>query len=294
MVRDQPSQTAEGVCLFRAMERERPPDARILDDPYAEHFLGAAYRATLSAFRLTGRLGQAAQQYAPGVSTFVVARHRFIDDALVSALAGGVEQVVLLGAGYDSRGYRFADALGGRPLFELDFPATSRAKRRIVNEGPFTAGPVEHVAIDFLREGIADRLRATRFKEGARTFFVWEGVAMYLTRSAVKDTLAALRSLSAPGSELAMDFWFLLDAPDALTTVHRAGPNLLQWLGEPITLSMHPEDVGAFLAREGFELADLADAAELERRYVRDDRHVYPACYCVLARHGAREARETA
>ena len=74
-----------------------------------------------------------------------------------------------------------------------------------------------------------------------------------------------------------------------MATVHRTGPNLLQWLGEPITLSMHPEDVGAFLAREGFELADLADAAELERRYVRDERRVYPACYCVLARQRSQE-----
>lgn len=283
-MRDQPSQTAEGVCLFRAMERQREVAERILDDPFAEHFLSPAGRATLGAFRMTGALGRFAQQLAPGVSTFVVSRHRFIDDALAAALEEDVEQVVLLGAGYDSRGYRFADRLAGRPVFELDFPATSQAKRRAVARGSFPATNVKHVPIDFLEERIDERLVAAGFKAGARSFFVWEGVSMYLTRDAVKRTLEAVRTLAAPGSELAMDFWFLLDAPDALATMHRTSPSLLQFLGEPVTLSMHPEDAGAFFDREGFTLADLATAEELERRYVRDGRSVYPACYCVLAR----------
>ena len=285
-MRDQPSQTAEGVCLFRAMERERAADGRIVDDPYAVHFLGPAARATLAAYRLSGWLARRAQEQAPGVSTFVVARHRFIDDALTGALADGAEQLVLLGAGYDSRAYRFADALADRTVFELDFPSTSQAKRRIVEQHADRLPDVDlkWVPIDFLSERIDERLVSAGFKVGARSFFVWEGVSMYLTRAAVKETLRVVREVAAPGSELAMDFWFLLDAPDLVSALHRASPNLLQWLGEPVTLSMHPEDVGGFLAREGFEVDDLAPAEELERRYVHDDRTVYPACYCVLAR----------
>jgi len=285
-VRDQPSQTAEGVCLFRAMERQRPVGDRIVDDPYAERFLGAAGRAALSGFRLAGGLGRFAQDHAAGLSTFVVARHRFIDDALGRALDAGVEQVVLLGAGYDSRAYRFADALAGRPIFELDFPSTSRAKRDAVirHDRILPTTNVCHVPIDFLSERIDERLASAGFKTGAKSFFVWEGVSMYLTRAAVKQTLDTVRAVSGSDSELAMDWWYLLDAPDALGTFHRTSPSLLTWLGEAVTLSMHPEDVGAFLERQGFALVDLADAVELERRYVTDDRHVYPANYCVLAR----------
>jgi len=285
-MRDQPSQTAEVVCLFRAMERHRAADERIVDDPYAEHFLGTATRAALTAFRMTGRLGLFAQEHAPGVSTFVVARHRFIDDALTRALASGVEQLVLLGAGYDSRAYRFAEEIGARPVFELDFPSTSAAKRRISVEHAdrFPDIALKRVPIDFLSERIDERLVSAGFKIGARSLFVWEGVSMYLTRAAVKETLNMLRAVAAPGSELAVDFWFLLDSPDVVSTLHRTGPNLAQWMGEPITLSMHPEDVGSFLEREGFELVEVADAGELERRYCHDGRRVYPACYCVLAR----------
>ncbi|MGH0028861.1 MAG: SAM-dependent methyltransferase [Myxococcota bacterium] len=285
-MRDEPSSTAESVCLFRAADRQRPVGTRILDDPYAELFLGAGTRAALAAFRATGWLGSRVERRVPGLAAFVVARHRQIDDWLVRALESSVEQVVLLGAGYDTRAQRFAKELRGRPVFELDFPATQRRKRRVVKQYAKRMPEVDvrWVPIDFLSERIDVKLLEAGFRPGARSFFVWEGVSMYLTREAVKETLRALRALAGLGSELAMDWWYLLDDPSALGTLHRATPSLLHLLGEPVTLSLHPEDVGAFLEREGYELLELADAAALEARYVRDDRSVYPATYLVLCR----------
>ena len=285
-MRDEPSQTAETVCLFRAADRLRAQEARVLDDPYAELFLGPASRAALAAFRATGWLGRRAERRVPGVAAFVVTRHRQIDDWLERALETELAQVVLLGAGYDTRAYRFARQLRGRRVFELDFPATSERKQRIVaqNARSLPEVRVEYVAIDFLSEKLDEKLLAAGFEPGAATFVVWEGVSMYLTRGAVKATLATLRRLAGLGSELAMDWWYLLDDPSAMGTAHRTGPAFLHLLGEPVTLSLHPEDVGAFLDREGYELEDLADAATLETRYVRDARHVYPATYLVLAR----------
>lgn len=282
-MRNRPSQTAEGVCLFRAMEYTRERALRVVEDAYAQHFLGTAMRATLSAFTSGGNRSQAARLANGKLASYVVTRHRYIDDALIKALGRGVEQVVVLGAGYDSRAYRLADTLGGRPVFELDFPATAAAKRRILTRKArqFPDTNVQHVAIDFLTQRIDDRLAEAGFAVGAPSFFVWEGVSMYLTRGAVKETLAAVRRVAAPGSQIAMDWWFLLDSPGAAR--ERIGPHLLQLLGEPVTLSMHPEDVGDFLRREKFRLLDLADATELERRYLRDARQVYAANYCVVA-----------
>ncbi len=285
-MRDEPSQTAETVCLFRASDRMRPPADRVVDDPYAELFLGAGARAALAAFRATGWLGRRAERRVPGIAAFVVARHRQIDEWLASALGAGAEQVVLLGAGYDTRAYRFAPSLLGRRVCELDFPATSERKQRILhqNEADLPEVDVEHVAIDFLSEKLDEKLLSAGFRPGTRTFFVWEGVSMYLTRRAVKDTLAALHRVAGLGSELAMDWWYLVDDPTALGTAHRTGPAFLHVLGEPVTLSLHPEDAPAFLEREGYELVELADAATLQERFVRDDRQVYPAVYLVLAR----------
>ena len=285
MVPNAPSQTAEAVCLMRATEQHRPPAERILDDPYAKLFLGQLARAALASWEASGTLGDLAARLSPGLAAYVLTRHRFIDDRLRRALAGDVKQLVLLGAGYDSRAYRFAAPLKGRPVFEVDFPATSRRKARILarRAAALPATDVRRVEIDFEADALEDRLRDAGFKKGARTFFVWEGVSMYLTRSAVKATLTTIRHITAPRSELAMDFWHLLDAPDLIATAYRMSANLLSLFGEPVTFGIHPEDVGAFLERLGYRVRDLADTADLERRYVHDGRRVAPGSYLVHA-----------
>ena len=285
-----PSRTAEVVCLFRAMEQRRNANARIVDDPFAHLFLGRSTRAALLAAAAAGPLAELPDRFLPGLATFVLARHRFMDDALAAALARTgnerVEQVLVLGAGYDTRAWRFAEALGGRPLFEVDFPSTSHRKRELArkHEAELPGTVVRRVEVDFLAETFERPLLQAGFSRGARTFIVWEGVSMYLTRSAIKQTLGLLRAMSAPASELVLDFWFLLDAPDVRAAAHRFSANLLHLLGEPVLFGIHPEDTGAFLEREGFELVDLAEPAALEQRYVRDRRVVYPANFTAHAR----------
>ena len=286
-MRNEPSRTAEAVCLFRASDQRRPPDARIVDDPYARYFLSLPFRAALTALEVTGRLGELAEEYSPGLIAYVLARHRFIDDAMVDALRQGrAEQVVLLGAGYDTRAQRFADLLGGRPVYELDFPATSKRKGQILADKRDVLPQVNlhRVEIDFLNQTIEEVLDGAGFTRGASTFFIWEGVSMYLTRAVVKGTLSTIVSLGGPGSELAMDFWYLLDDHSLLAAAHRASTNLLQLLGEPITFGIHPEDVGSFLERLGLELLEIAGGRDLEARYVKDDRSIYPGMYLVRAR----------
>lgn len=286
-MRDAPSTTAEAVCLMRASDQRRPAGERILDDPYAELFLGPLSKGALMTAKATGKLGELAEeQLLPGITTFILTRHRFIDDCLQAALSKSeIEQLVLLGAGYDTRAYRFHEALKDRSVFEVDHPMTSRRKASIVDSHSdrLPAREVRRVEIDFQTQRLDERLLECGFEQGRRSFFVWEGVSMYLTRAAIKDTLATIRQLGGPGSLVAMDFWYLIDTPDLLSTAHRAAANLLHFLGEPITFAIHPEDVGGFFEREGFQLLEQALAADLESRYVRDARRVYPATYVTLA-----------
>jgi methyltransferase (TIGR00027 family) len=272
---------------MRAADQLRAPSDRILDDPYAEGFLTRPWRAALAALRRTGRLGDRALDASPGVTTFVLARHRFIDDALAAAIVDpGIEQLVLLGAGYDSRAYRFASDLRDVTVFEVDHPATAARKAAVVAKhasGLPRAGIVR-VPVDFETQSLEERLVDAGFRRGARTFWAWEGVSMYLQRPAVQGTLATIRALSGPGSRLSMDFWYLVDEATWRGTLWRTTPGLLHLVGEPITFSMHPADARAFLAGQGLETLDLADADELGRRYVRDDRAVLPGMFVVTAR----------
>ena len=270
------------MTLARAGEAKRPEADRIIDDPYARRFLRPSGRAALAAWNSVGPASGLLDRLG---SAFVACRHRFIDDHLLTALDAGAEQVVLLGAGYDARAYRFCEQLAGRPVFEVDLAATSRRKAGIIerNRQHFPDANVHRVEIDFETQTLQDTLTAAGFTRGARTFVVWEGVIMYLTRVAIKGTVNALYELCGPGSRLAMDCWFLVDSPGPLGTARRAAPGAIALIGEPVTFAMHPEDMPDFLRRLEFAVVDLADAAELEKRYCTDGRSVEPSMFVVCA-----------
>jgi methyltransferase (TIGR00027 family) len=202
-------------------------------------------------------------------TTYVPLRHRFIDDHLAEALDEDVEQVVLLGAGYDTRAHRFADQLDGRPVFEVDLAPISRAKAATIarHAEEFPETNLVRVEIDFESQTLTDILPAAGFTVGAPSFVTWEGVPMYLTRAAVKATLDAVHELTAEGSLIAHDMWYLVDDPGPLGTARRTAPGALSLIGEPVTFGVHPEDYEDFLGHRGFEIVDLALAPELQQRY---------------------------
>lgn len=254
--------------MARAIECLKPPGERIVDDPWAELFLSPAGQRTLAAWRGT-RTGRLLRQLGVRGTSYVPLRHRFIDDHLAAALDGDVTQVVLLGAGYDTRAYRFAEQLAGRPVFEVDLAAISRAKAATIakHRGPFPSTNVVRVEIDFETQDLTEVLAAAGFQIGATTFFTWEGVPMYLTRAAVTTTLDAVHGLGGPGSQLAHDMWHLVDDPGLAGTARRIAPGALSLIGESITFGVHPEDYGRLLEHHGLRIVDLAFASELQARY---------------------------
>ena len=222
-------------------------------------------------------------------TAYLVSRETLVhpNDALSAALDAGIDQVLLLGAGYDTRAWRFAERLGKIPVFEVDHPSTAERKAKIVADSQLPVVDRRLVAVDFAVDRLEDRLADAGFRAGAPTFVVWEGVSMYLTRAAVRDTLQVLRRQTGPGSALVMDWWFMVDAQDAVSTVLRMSPQMLHFLGEPITFGIHPDDVADFARREGWTCAEIATAAALEARYLHDGRHVYPAMYVTRLEHPA-------
>jgi len=270
-LQSRPSLTAEAVTMARALEHLKPPAERVIDDPWAHLFLSGPGRRTIAAWSgsVTGRV---LRRLGASGTTYVPLRHRFIDEHLLAALRDGVDQVVLLGAGYDTRAYRFVDELDGRPVYEVDLAPISRAKAATIakHQNEFPAANVVRVEIDFESQALSDVLADAGFDVGGWTFCTWEGVPMYLTRAAVKATLDAVREICADGSQISHDMWFLVDDPGPLGSARRAAPGALSLIGEPVTFGVHPEDYEHFLARHGFHLVDLALASELQARYAPD------------------------
>jgi methyltransferase (TIGR00027 family) len=136
-----PSRTAELVALFRALETVRPPRRRLFEDPYAEPLLGTELRAVVALARVpvTGRLVyETIDRGWPGSRLWVVLRTRFIDDLVRSALNAGAAQLVLLGAGLDTRAHRIS-GLPPTPVFEVDEDATLQRTRERLRRAIRTA-----------------------------------------------------------------------------------------------------------------------------------------------------------
>jgi methyltransferase (TIGR00027 family) len=270
---DRASQTAELMAFQRGLESTRPARERLFTDPYAGPLLARRWRLLLACARIAParRLLEAIYDRAagPGPRASAVARTRLIDETMTGAVAG-VDQVVILGAGFDSRAYRLA-ALQDCTVFEVDQPATQAVKReRSAPLNGSAPASIRHVAVDFEHDDLRDSLIGCGYRPEAPAIFLWEGVTNYLTAAAVDGTLAAIRALAAPGSTLLFTYVdrAALERPDAF-------PEAARWLqavrrrGEPWTFGLAPAAVGAFLSDRGFSLRSDSSTAEAGQAYFR-------------------------
>src|SRR5262245_23523753 len=171
MMAERSSRTAEYMALFRALEScRRPASERLFQDPLAGAFLGPPLRLLAGAARVPpmGRLLAAAiDRRWPGARPSGVARTRLIDDAVLPALREGVEQVVLLGYGFDARPYRLPGLLAAR-VFEVDHPATlARKQRLLLRRLGRLPENVALVAVDLDRDDLGAALHAAGLRPDA-------------------------------------------------------------------------------------------------------------------------------
>jgi methyltransferase (TIGR00027 family) len=258
--------TAEAAAAARACGALQSDPAVRCGDHLAIHFVGPGFRFFLLP-GLRGGFVKAYEWRAPGVLFHHVARTKHIDALVAGELDGGVKQLVILGAGYDTRAYRFAERLQGRRAFEVDHPATSAMKRKRVARAVGPPPPhVAYVPVNFLEEQIEERLLAAGYDRSLVTLFVWEGVTPYLDAAAVEATLAMV-SRAARGSKVVFDYIAKesLEHPSAdLKRQLDAGAKY----GEPYQFGVDRGDVAALLGRHGISLEENLSAEELGARYL--------------------------
>jgi methyltransferase (TIGR00027 family) len=161
---------------------------------------------TLLARRLSGyvpRIYRYPYEGEPPMIDQPAARTTFYDSALERHL-GDIDQLVILGAGLDTRAYRLPAGARAR-CFEVDTPHTQAFKRGMLKAAGIDTTRIIYVSSDFLEQNWFDQLVAAGFDPEKRTFFLWESVTMYLEREAVQSTLRKIAG-TAPGSVVAFDY----------------------------------------------------------------------------------------
>ncbi len=244
----EPSRTALGAATHRAAHQVLEGGI-IFGDPLACVILGRppeeiAREASADPARRPLRL-------------FIAARSRFAEDALADAVARGVRQAVVLGAGLDTLALR--RPRDGVRVFEVDHPATQAFKReRLAAAGLAVPDALTFAPVDFEREDLAAGLARAGFDAGAPAFFAWLGVVPYLTATAVAGTLA--RIVAVPGAEVVFDYVVPRDrlAPERRAQVDALTARVAA-AGEPFRCSFDPAALAAQLRGLGFgEIEDLA------------------------------------
>lgn len=261
------SRTAEGMALLRAIEQHQPPPLRIINDLYAVAFLqNPIFRLIAGSSLLSRMVLFFLKRWAPGGQGFLTIRPSLVDDLAVELAAEGLDQIVILGAGFDTMAWRSGDALRGVAVFEVDHPATQELKRE-VSERIGRPENLRFVAVDFEADDFVEKLRQAGFDQSRRSLIVWAGVTYYLTAQAMARAMAQIACLGGAGMRLVFDYLLeeVVDGTtrdrDALSKARRAAQ-----LGEPWLFGLKPEQVGDYVAQFGFRLIEDYDPEWLRQK----------------------------
>jgi methyltransferase (TIGR00027 family) len=203
---------------------------------------------------------------------FLVMRSRYAEDLLAAAVARGVRQYVLLGAGLDTFAYRNPHAAVGLRVFEVDHPATQGWKRDCLAAAGIGVPPwLTFAPVNFEHELLAAGLARAGVDRSRPAVFAWLGVVPYLTRDTVLDTLRLIAASSAAGSEIIFDY---TEPPDRLDPARRAifdaRAAAVAALGEPFITFFEPLPLGETLCGMGYSAVEDADGGLLNARYAHD------------------------
>jgi methyltransferase (TIGR00027 family) len=275
---ERPSDTAMLAAVIRAGHPLVDGTPTVFNDDLALQLSGAQSEAELveALNKLTQELSERTDpEFGPAVADqyriFTLIRSRYAEDELYKAIANGVTQYVVLGAGLDSFAYRRSDLAGQLTVFEVDHPNTQRWKQeRLDGIGVKTPDNLIFVATDFESRSLSESLQDNGFDVNQPAFFSWLGVIQYLQPEAVFSTLETVVGC-APGTQIVFEYTLKESELDA------AGQRLLGLSrtlsadrGEPLFSFFTPEEMTGHLADMGFTDIEDFGPEKSNARYLCD------------------------
>lgn len=273
-VKQKPSETAMFAALRRAIAHRNYKNEKFGPDVFAEYFLPPHFRFFLRFKRIRTNTNNRLNTFFPGLNEYMIARTAYFDKLFLDALNNRTPQIVLLGAGYDSRSYRFAESNRCTTIFELDIAPTQNRKLQCLKKARIDIPTqVKFVPIDFNQEALKDVLEEAGYKNNQKTLFIWEGVSYYLKAEAVDATLEFVRQGSHPKSAIAFDYTISISEQNAKE--YFGAQEFSQTMkehhaSEALLFSIDKDNIERFFEQKRLKIVEHFDNKEIESTFLSD------------------------
>jgi methyltransferase (TIGR00027 family) len=281
MAERDPRKMALQIAGVRAGETQLPENERVFEDPYALYFFPEEVREQFKGAASVKRERAKYEQFMPGMNGAIVARIRYIDECLAKSLQEGLRQLVIIGAGYDTRAYRIKGVREALKVFEVDHPETQVFKKATI-QTLFGNLPehVSYVPVVFGPDRLDQTLSGQGYDLELKTLFIVEGLLMYIPPPAVDLLLSFITHGSGPGSALVGDYF---DISVIEGTSPRQEAQVLRKFveaeGAPLQFGIREQEVEDFFIDRGFSNVICTSAASCKEKYFKGasrDRTVSP------------------
>lgn len=268
-----PRKMALQIAGLRAAESILSEPDKVFHDPYAIEFFGEDARKQLQTAEQAKAQIESYNQMMPGVNGAIVSRIRFIDEVVEQCLYNDFRQMVIIGAGYDTRAYRIDGVPEKIKVFEVDHPLTMETKiQTIVNLFDGLPDHVKFVPVVFGQDRMDQKLMEGGFQKGLKTLFIAEGLLMYISPQAVEGLLAFVTSASSIDSIFVADY-FSADVVDGTSPLKEAKMlrKFVENEGSALQFGLKEGTALNFFIRRGFYNINLIPAPSLKDAYFRGE-----------------------
>jgi methyltransferase (TIGR00027 family) len=210
----------------------------------------------------------------PGLTEYIIARTAFFDELFINALNTKTPQIVLLGAGYDSRAYRFTGLNQNTHIFELDAAPTQERKIKCLKTAKVDIPrSVAFVPINFMQDDLVSELVKAGFNEIEKTLFLWEGVSYYLNQDAVTATLKKITHFIHKENQIAFDY--SVPITEEMLAQSYGAEMFMKSMNahhdnEEFLFSIKSEEIETFLTQNQLRMLEHLDNELIEQKYLLD------------------------
>ena len=269
------SETAIFAALYRAIANKEFKNEGFGSDYLAEYFLPSHFKFFIKFKKIRVNVKNKSNKLTPGMYEYMLARTAFFDNVFIDALNKNIPQIVLLGAGYDTRAYRFAKLNNTTKIIELDIATTQNRKKKCLKKAQIDIPKhVTLVPINFNKESLKSVLEKAGYENSEKTLFIWEGVSYYLDPESVDATLEFVNNSSHNESVIAFDYAISI-SEENINNYYGVKKFAQSWRkhrsDELFRFAIDEGKIESFLEQRGLKIVNHLDNREIEKMFLLNE-----------------------